>query len=173
MSMADIVPMLNKLQDTLAVLGGENPLDLPQLVVVGSQSSGKSSVLENIVGRSFLPRGSGIVTRRPLVLMMLHHTAQHEYAEFLHKGKAVFRTDTEIRDEIEADTQRVCGDNRGLDPTPIHLRFYSPNVPNLTLVDLPGITKNPVGDQPAGWSPATQSPRSISKGIGRGLGHAS
>jgi hypothetical protein len=41
--------------------------DLPQITVIGSQSSGKSSVLENIVGRDFLPRGTGIVTRRPLV----------------------------------------------------------------------------------------------------------
>jgi vacuolar protein sorting-associated protein 1 len=29
----------------------QNPIDLPQIAVVGSQSSGKSSVLENIVGR--------------------------------------------------------------------------------------------------------------------------
>ena len=63
--MAALVTMLNQLQDALALLGGDSPIDLPQLVVVGSQSSGKSSVLENIVGRSFLPRGSGIVTRRP------------------------------------------------------------------------------------------------------------
>lgn len=42
-------------------------MDLPQIAVIGSQSSGKSSVLENIVGRDFLPRGTGIVTRRPLV----------------------------------------------------------------------------------------------------------
>jgi dynamin 1-like protein len=41
-------------------------------VVIGSQSSGKSSVLENIVGRDFLPRGSGIVTRRPLVLQLIN-----------------------------------------------------------------------------------------------------
>ena len=54
----------------------------------------------------------------------------------------------QIRGEIDADTRRVCGDNKGLDPTPIHLRFHSPHVPNLTLVDLPGITKNAVGDQP-------------------------
>jgi dynamin 1-like protein len=58
---------VNKLQDAFATVGVHNPVDLPQLVVVGSQSSGKSSVLENIVGRDFLPRGSGIVTRRPLV----------------------------------------------------------------------------------------------------------
>ena len=41
-------------------------LDLPQIAVVGGQSAGKSSVLENFVGKDFLPRGSGIVTRRPL-----------------------------------------------------------------------------------------------------------
>ena len=41
-------------------------IDLPQIVVVGGQSSGKSSVLESIVGRDFLPRGNNIVTRRPI-----------------------------------------------------------------------------------------------------------
>lgn len=45
-------------------------LDLPQIAVVGSQSSGKSSVLEALVGRDFLPRGSNIVTRRPLILQV-------------------------------------------------------------------------------------------------------
>ena len=43
---------------------------IKKLVVVGSQSSGKSSVLENIVGRDFLPRGNSIVTRRPLTLQL-------------------------------------------------------------------------------------------------------
>lgn len=59
--------IVNKLQDAFATVGVHNPVDLPQIVVIGSQSSGKSSVLENIVGRDFLPRGTGIVTRRPLV----------------------------------------------------------------------------------------------------------
>ena len=59
--------VVNKLQDAFATVGVHNPVDLPQITVIGSQSSGKSSVLENIVGRDFLPRGSGIVTRRPLV----------------------------------------------------------------------------------------------------------
>lgn len=62
---------VNKLQDAFATVGVQNPVDLPQIIVIGSQSSGKSSVLENIVGRDFLPRGTGIVTRRPLVCHFL------------------------------------------------------------------------------------------------------
>ncbi|GLD75443.1 dynamin-1-like isoform X1 [Lates japonicus] len=104
-------------------------------------------VLENFVGKDFLPRGSGIVTRRPLVLQLIN--CPTEYAEFLHcKGKK-FTDFDEVRQEIEAETDRVTGHNKGISPVPINLRVYSPNVLNLTLVDLPGMTKVPVGDQPA------------------------
>jgi hypothetical protein len=54
--MENLIPIVNKLQDVFAMVKGGSPIDLPQIVVVGSQSSGKSSVLENIVGRDFLPR---------------------------------------------------------------------------------------------------------------------
>jgi GTPase SAR1 family protein len=67
--MEQLIPVVNKLQDVFGAIGSQD-IDLPQIVVVGSQSSGKSSVLENVVGRDFLPRGSGIVTRRPLVLQL-------------------------------------------------------------------------------------------------------
>uniref|UniRef100_A0A803W9R3 Dynamin-1 n=1 Tax=Ficedula albicollis TaxID=59894 RepID=A0A803W9R3_FICAL len=94
----------------------------------------------------FLPRGSGIVTRRPLVLQLVN--ASTEYGEFLHcKGKK-FTDFEEVRLEIEAETDRVTGSNKGISPVPINLRVYSPHVLNLTLVDLPGMTKVPVGDQP-------------------------
>ena len=73
--MEQLIPIASKLQDVLGALGQTTSLDLPQIVVVGGQSSGKSSVLEAIVGRSFLPRGHGIVTRRPLILT-LYNTAQ-------------------------------------------------------------------------------------------------
>jgi dynamin 1-like protein len=71
MSEGDLISLVNKLQDTFNHIGGDT-VDLPQIVVVGSQSSGKSSVLETIVGRDFLPRGQGIVTRRPLILQLIH-----------------------------------------------------------------------------------------------------
>lgn len=145
--MEELIPLVNQLQDALSSVGHTCSFHLPQIAVVGGQSAGKSSVLENFVGRDFLPRGSGIVTRRPLILQLL--TANTEYGEFLHcKGKK-FTDFDEICQEIEAETRRVTGSNKGISPAPINLRIHSPNVLNLTLVDLPGITKVPVGDQPS------------------------
>uniref|UniRef100_A0A4W6FWT3 Dynamin-2 n=1 Tax=Lates calcarifer TaxID=8187 RepID=A0A4W6FWT3_LATCA len=144
--MEDLIPLINKLQDAFSSIGQSCNLDLPQIAVVGGQSAGKSSVLENFVGRDFLPRGSGIVTRRPLILQLVNNKA--EYAEFLHcKGKKFVDFD-EVRSEIEAETDRITGSNKGISPIPINLRVYSPHVLNLTLIDLPGMTKVAVGDQP-------------------------
>ncbi|CAG08669.1 unnamed protein product, partial [Tetraodon nigroviridis] len=125
------------------------------------QSSGKSSVLESLVGRDILPRGTGIVTRRPLILQLVHvdpedrkktseenGTEGEEWGKFLHTKNKIFTDFDEIRQEIEAETERISGNNKGISDEPIHLKIFSPNVVNLTLVDLPGITKVPVGDQP-------------------------
>ncbi|XP_030052891.1 dynamin-2 isoform X3 [Microcaecilia unicolor] len=144
--MEELIPLVNKMQDAFSSIGQSCNLDLPQIAVVGGQSAGKSSVLENFVGRDFLPRGSGIVTRRPLVLQLIF--SKTEYAEFLHCKSKKFTDFDEVRHEIEAETDRVTGTNKGISPVPINLRVYSPHVLNLTLIDLPGITKVPVGDQP-------------------------
>merc|ERR1711962_1651687 len=108
--------------------------------------AGKSSVLENFVGKDFLPRGSGIVTRRPLILQLINGPT--EYGEFLHcKGKK-FMDFLSIMKEIEDETDRVTGTAKGISNLPINLRVYSPHVLNITLIDLPGMTKIAVGDQP-------------------------
>lgn len=50
-----------------------------------------------------------------------------EFAEFLHcKGKK-FVDFEEVRKEIEAETDRVTGSNKGISNIPINLRVYSPN----------------------------------------------
>uniref|UniRef100_A0A8C0FQ93 Dynamin-2 n=1 Tax=Bubo bubo TaxID=30461 RepID=A0A8C0FQ93_BUBBB len=113
---------------------------------VGRTSFIKKPDIHTVGTMDFLPRGSGIVTRRPLVLQLVNSST--EYGEFLHcKGKK-FTDFEEVRLEIEAETDRVTGSNKGISPVPINLRVYSPHVLNLTLVDLPGMTKVPVGDQP-------------------------
>lgn len=141
-----LIPLVNKVQDALSRTDVNDEISLPQIAVVGGQSSGKSSVLENIVGKSFLPRGAGIVTRRPLVLQLVNW--REEFGEFLHAPGRKFYEFEAIRREIEADTERVCGTNKGLSQEEIHLKVHSPHVLNLTLIDLPGATKVAVGDQP-------------------------
>ncbi|XP_040365716.1 dynamin-related protein 3A isoform X2 [Rosa chinensis] len=156
---SSLIPIINKLQDILApvAVGSElSKISLPQVAVVGSQSSGKSSVLEALVGRDFLPRGCDICTRRPLVLMLENRppnpaqdAAQTEWGEFRHLPGKRFYDFTSIRREIQAETEREAGLNKGVSDKQIRLKITSPNVLNMTLVDLPGITKVPVGDQPS------------------------
>ncbi|XP_020590612.1 dynamin-related protein 3A-like isoform X2 [Phalaenopsis equestris] len=155
---SSVIPIVNKLQDIFAQLGSSSTIDLPQVAVgVGSQSSGKSSVLEALVGRDFLPRGSDICTRRPLVLQLVHFARRpdapagemEEWGEFLHIPGKRFYDFSEIRREIQAETDREAGGNKGVSDKQIRLKIFSPNVLNITLVDLPGITKVPVGDQPS------------------------
>lgn len=188
-SLEDLIPTVNKLQDVMYDAGIDT-LDLPVLAVIGSQSSGKSSILETLVGKDFLPRGTGIVTRRPLVLQLnnispnsplineyqdihgqnydtsdtkseltledhlrksqgFEPTTKDEWGEFLHLPGRRFYDFGEIRQEIENETARIAGKNKGISRIPINLKVFSPRVLNLTLVDLPGITKVPIGEQPA------------------------
>ncbi|XP_026326385.1 dynamin-1-like protein isoform X3 [Hyposmocoma kahamanoa] len=181
--MEALIPVINKLQDVFNTVGAD-AIQLPQIIVLGTQSSGKSSVIESLVGRSFLPRGPGIVTRRPLVLQLVyspkdskeHRSAEEdhstkttswnpiaqlsqsilatgtvnleEWGKFLHTKEKIYTNFEEIRQEIERETDRMAGSNKGICPEPISLKIYSTKVVNLTLVDLPGITKVPIGDQP-------------------------
>ncbi|CAN1307378.1 Dynamin-related protein 3A [Linum perenne] len=150
---SSVIPVVNKLQDIFAQLGSQSTIELPQVAVVGSQSSGKSSVLEALVGRDFLPRGNDICTRRPLVLQLVQTKrksdgSQEEWGEFLHRPDKRFFDFSEIRSEIEAVTAKEAGGNKGVSDKQIRLKIFSPNVLDITLVDLPGITKVPVGDQP-------------------------
>ncbi|ELP95132.1 dynamin, putative [Entamoeba invadens IP1] len=138
--MQRLIPVINSLQDVFTAAGLPNTLPLPQIVVVGSQSSGKSSVLEHIVGKDFLPRGSGIVTRRPLIVQCVRSDVPKEYGLFEHTGDKRYFDFSEIRDEIAAETARTCP-GRNVSSTPIRLRIHSPNVVDLTLVDLPGLVK--------------------------------
>lgn len=77
------------------------------------------------LSRDFLPRGSGIVTRRPLILQLIQD--RNEYAEFLHKKGHRFVDFDAVRKEIEDETDRVTGQNKGISPHPINLRVFSPN----------------------------------------------
>ncbi|KAK7368854.1 hypothetical protein VNO80_10885 [Phaseolus coccineus] len=147
---SSVISLVNRLQDIFSRVGSHSAIDLPQVAVVGSQSSGKSSVLEALVGRDFLPRGNDICTRRPLVLQLVQvKPSQDEFGEFLHLPGRKFHDFSHIRYEIQAETDREAGGNKDVSDKQIRLKIFSPNVLDITLVDLPGLTKVPVGDQPS------------------------
>ncbi|XP_076954495.1 phragmoplastin DRP1A-like isoform X2 [Bidens hawaiensis] len=135
--METLIDLVNKLQKACTALGDfgdESSTHLPTLwdalptiAVVGGQSSGKSSVLESIVGKDFLPRGSGIVTRRPLVLQLHRSEEGREYAEFAHLPRKKFTDFAAVRKEIADETDRETGRTKQISSVPIYLSIYSPN----------------------------------------------
>ncbi|PIN01657.1 Vacuolar sorting protein VPS1, dynamin [Handroanthus impetiginosus] len=122
-------------------------IQLPTIVVVGDQSSGKSSVLESLAGIS-LPRGHGICTRVPLI-MRLQNNPNPDPELFLEFNEKIIPTDEEkIADDIAIATGEIAGKGKGISGNPLTLIVKKKGVPDLTMVDLPGITRVPVRGQP-------------------------
>jgi hypothetical protein len=107
-------------------------------------------VIEAFVQRDFLPRGSGIVTRCPLVLHLVKEKENfgEDYGEFNHlQGRKIYDF-KQIRTEIENFTSKEAGSGKAVSNKSIFLTIHSVNVVDLIVVDLPGMTKVAVGDQP-------------------------
>ena len=139
---------LINLVDQLRDCGVQEYIQLPRIASLGTQSSGKSSVLESIVGLDFLPRGDGVVTRRPLELRLNHTMDGKPWAIFDEKKGEKFYDFNKVRETIEQLTDDVCAGEKNIVDKPIVLNVFSPTCPDLTLIDLPGITRVPVGKQP-------------------------
>ena len=136
--------------DDLRDVGLQKYINLPRIVVVGTQSGGKSSVLESIVGLDFLPRGDGVVTRRPLELRLVHVSESDSarvadsWAVFAALPNQIFTDFEQVRAEINRQTDLVAGKNKGIIDDPIVLSVYSLTCPDLTVIDLPGVTRVPL-----------------------------
>ncbi|MCJ1411261.1 dynamin-like GTPase mgm1 [Ptychographa xylographoides] len=148
----DQMMMLTKkmieIRNILQTVGQSNALTLPSIVVIGSQSSGKSSVLEAIVGHEFLPKGSNMVTRRPIELTLVNTPdAQAEYGEFPALGLGKITDFTHIQKTL-TDLNLAVPAVDCVSDDPIQLSIYSPNVPDLSLIDLPGYIQVSGRDQP-------------------------
>ena len=169
-STGNITDNLKKLSDSKIIqinneLNGifSDQIKLPRIVVVGGQSSGKSSVLNNIITMNILPTGSEMVTRSPLSIELTpikdNQTPSIEFGCYIAScdtKSTAWRTDksirvsypepthdelTMIKNEIERITNVIAGPNKNISHTAINIRILLPNVPNLTLIDLPGITQ--------------------------------
>ncbi|KAG5858956.1 dynamin-like protein [Encephalitozoon hellem] len=140
------VKKIHALQDiasTVSCLG----INMPQIVAVGSQSSGKSSVLEQIIRREILPRGTNLVTRCPVVLHLRRCKDKPECVVFDHLANPVYDF-AEARSIITQRMVEICGDNKGISNSPITAFVNLKDTLEMTVVDLPGLIKVPIGEQP-------------------------
>lgn len=137
-----------------SIFVNRNNVDIPKLVVVGSQSSGKSSILNSILGMDILPTGSNMVTRGPLQMELIQSKSEvkavfGKYDESrwisiqdieISYPNPTIEQKNNICSVIQKLTNDYAGNGMNITNVPIHLRIYSPNIPNLSLVDLPGLT---------------------------------
>ncbi|OMJ90041.1 hypothetical protein SteCoe_7723 [Stentor coeruleus] len=144
--MEDLVKRLNVLQNSLIQADIPKLIQLPEIIVVGEQSSGKSSVLQSIIEREILPKGQGIVTRCPIRIRMQKSKEEREYACFEHLGSKEFTLD-EVSEIIKKRTEELTEIEYVTD-TEITIDLYGPNMTSLTLVDLPGIVSIASEGQP-------------------------
>lgn len=134
----------------------ESAIHVPKLVVVGSQSSGKSSLLNGILSFDLLPTGKNMVTRTPLHMELIP-SKKTPIAEFGDYNKQTGLWETivtipfdlpvpskeqrnKIREQIAIITNQLAGNECNISSSPIYLKIYAHNIPNLTMVDLPGMT---------------------------------
>ncbi|EGW35394.1 mitochondrial dynamin-like GTPase [Spathaspora passalidarum NRRL Y-27907] len=123
-------------------------IKLPSIVVIGSQSSGKSSVLESIVGQEFLPKGSNMVTRRPIELTLVNTPESAANVAEFPALKMYNLTDFEQVQKILFDLNMAVPESEAISNDPIQVTIKSPTVPDLSLVDLPGYIQIEAADQP-------------------------
>lgn len=137
-----------EIRSLLQTVGQSDSLILPSIVVIGSQSSGKSSVLEAIVGHEFLPKGSNMVTRRPIELTLVNTPdAKSEYCEFPALGLGKITDFLQVQKTL-TDLNLAVPVEECVSDDPIQLRIYSPKIPDLSLIDLPGYIQVTSYDQP-------------------------
>lgn len=140
--MIEIRSILSKIDST------SSHLTLPSIVVIGSQSSGKSSVLESIVGKEFLPKGSNMVTRRPIELTLVNTPNSTDITADFPTQRLYNLTDFKEVKRILMELNMAVPASQAVSEEPIQLTIKSSNVPDLSLVDLPGYIQVEAADQP-------------------------
>ncbi|KAL4465334.1 hypothetical protein ABPG72_017088 [Tetrahymena utriculariae] len=144
----EVIKVVNNLRD----FGVESDkIELPKIVVIGVQSSGKSSLLEQIVQIDFLPRGTGVVTRCPLEIRLIEASNQDKdfkpYAYFFEERNKIYENFEEVKKRIEIVTNEKAGGGKRIVDESITLTIFQTKCPTLTLIDLPGMTLNSIEDQ--------------------------
>lgn len=146
-----LIKRMLEIQKLLNEAGYGETFKLPSIVVIGSQSSGKSSVLESFVGHEFLPKGTNMITKRPLLLSLVHSPdTLNDYAMINEHNSStpLILTDfSQVRDLLTQWNAQVP-ESEGILDVPIELSIFSRHLPDLHLIDLPGYIQVPNKDQP-------------------------
>ena len=159
----EYVKILEKIKEIRPLISGYN-LQLPQIVVIGDQSSGKSSVLESLTGIKF-PVNSGICTRCPIIVNC-KNDKQIKENQFTINGKKVqienlSKEILEIQDKnlityklkkkkiIYSDDENLSADEddfeeetKKISNTPIEIEVIGNLQVDLIVIDLPGLIHN-------------------------------
>jgi len=145
-----VITKIITLANELSKLGaGKLDIGFPRIVVVGEQSSGKSSVLSKLAGGIRLPRGEGTCTKCPLELQMrtsdeedcniqLQWVSENGIIELTTPSEVKY---ADIEEEVRKAQKKLCG-NKEFTESCIILNLKGPDLPNLTLIDLPGIYRS-------------------------------
>lgn len=125
-------------------------INLPRLVLTGTQSSGKSSIVNRFIGMNILPTGDNMVTRTPINIRLTTATKLNEcianiYIYIDGNKEIIYSIEIENMNILEFQKQIIEATNRITDNTfsisnsQIFIDINSMNVENMTIIDLPGI----------------------------------
>jgi GTPase SAR1 family protein len=124
------------------------PFDAPAVIVIGHQTSGKSALIEALMGFQFNQVGGGTKTRRPVALRMQYNPSCTTPLCFLtlENGKEEQRSLADIQAYIEAENKRLERDtSRSFDAREINIRMEYRYCPNMIVIDTPGMLHPPKG----------------------------
>lgn len=125
-------------------------ISFPSIVLVGSQSSGKSTLVNRLIGMKVIPTGGKMVTRTPINIHLINEQKDERLelgiyekgtwriSKTLHFNMINF--DKDMNNEITYLTDYLAGKNKNISTHEIHLKIYKKDVPNLNFIDLPGLT---------------------------------
>lgn len=152
------ITLADKINELLLKYETGEKIDIPKMKVVGTQSSGKTSLINNLIGYNALPTGDNMVTRTPLHLR-LHTQMGSEYLALsvIEDGVLVEKlrmslgelsaNPNKLRTTIMEETTKITGTEFTISHIPIFLDLYGSKLPNLSFTDLPGLITIPKTDK--------------------------
>jgi GTP-binding protein EngB required for normal cell division len=143
----------------ISTLSAAAALPHPRIVVIGSESAGKSSMIERIAGVSLFPRDAKICTRMPIMLSFINDESTNHARVTL---KFTGRADETVREADAAEAvgrlmREVVPPGAGVIETQLTIEVRNKLVPTLDLIDLPGIVAASIEGEPADMMERTRA----------------